>query len=52
MSGPIKHPAPAPKSGAKGCLAIMLLVALAIAILVGISSIVSEGPGEAVSMQQ
>ena len=51
MSGSIKHPPSAPKNSFKGCLAIMALVILAIVILVGISSIVSEGPAQAVSMQ-
>ena len=52
MSGSIKQPPSAPKNNLKGCLAITMLIVLAIVILVGISNIVSEGPGEAVSMQR
>jgi predicted nucleic acid-binding Zn ribbon protein len=45
------QPAAPQKNGLKGCLAVMALIILAVLILVGISSIVSEGPSQPVSMQ-
>ena len=45
------QPASRQKNSLKGCFAIIILALLAILILVGISSIVSEGPAPAVSMQ-